>query len=47
MYAVACDCNTTAMGPCCIVMRSQYNGLCVSILGVCVEGGVHLGICLV
>ena len=29
MYAVACDCNTTAMGPCCTVMRSQYHGLWV------------------
>ena len=47
MYAVACNCNTTAMGPCCTVMRSQYHGLCVSVLGVCVNGGVYLGICLV
>ena len=47
MYAAACDRNTTAMGPCCTVMRSQYYGLCVSVLGVCVEGGVYLGVCLV
>ena len=43
MYTAACDCNTTAMGPCCTVMCAQYHGLCVSVLGVCVEGGVYLG----
>ena len=39
--AVACDCNTTAMGSCCTVMHTLYHGLCVSVLGVW-EGGVAI-----
>ena len=50
MYTEACDCNTTAMGPCWAVMHAQYHGLCVSVLGVCVEGrayGTCVYVCLV
>ena len=43
--AVACDCNTTAMGSCCTVMHNLYHGLCVSVLGVW-EGGVAMYTCV-
>ena len=43
--AVACDCNTTAMGSCCTVMHTLYHGLCVSVLGVW-EGGVAAYTCV-
>ena len=33
MHAVACDCITTAMGPCCAAMHAHYHG------HVCVCGG--------
>ena len=29
MYAVACDCNRTAMSTCCTVMHAQCHGLCI------------------
>ena len=47
VYAVVCDCNTFAMDPYCAVMHAQCHGLCISVLSVCVEGGVYLSICLV
>ena len=43
MYAMACDGNTTAMGPCCAVMHAQYHGLCVYIVYlVCVWREVYI-----